>query len=40
MFKSIEPRPAFIDYVGRIQSRPAAQRARELDDDAMPPRPS
>ena len=36
MFKSIEPRPAFTEYVARIQARPAAQRARGLDDAAMP----
>jgi glutathione S-transferase len=32
MFGSIEPRPAFADYVGRLQARPAAIRAREIDD--------
>jgi len=36
MFKTIEARPAFEDYVGRMQSRPAAIRANELDDAAMP----
>lgn len=36
MFGTIERRPAFVDYVGRIQSRPAAQRATQLDDAAMP----
>lgn len=36
MFGTIDKRPAFIDYAGRIQSRPAAIRARELDDAAMP----
>ncbi|HEV2746520.1 MAG TPA: glutathione S-transferase family protein [Allosphingosinicella sp.] len=36
MFGTIDKRPAFADYVGRLQSRPAAQRARELDDAAMP----
>ena len=36
MFGTIEKRPAFADYVGQLQSRPAAQRARELDDAAMP----
>ncbi len=36
MFKSIEPRPAFTDYVGRLQARPAAIRANQLDDAAMP----
>ncbi|HEX8534681.1 MAG TPA: glutathione S-transferase family protein [Allosphingosinicella sp.] len=38
MFGSIDKRPAFVDYVGRLQSRPAAQRAREIDDAAMPPK--
>jgi glutathione S-transferase len=32
MFGTIEPRPAFSDYVARLQSRPAAIRAREIDD--------
>jgi glutathione S-transferase len=32
MFGSMDKRPAFVDYVGRLQSRPAAIRARELDD--------
>lgn len=32
MFGSIEKRPAFADYFGRISSRPAAVRAREIDD--------
>jgi glutathione S-transferase len=36
MFGTIEKRPAFAEYVGRIQSRPAARRANELDDAAMP----
>lgn len=31
-FGSIEPRPAFEAYVARIQARPAAVRAREIDD--------
>ena len=39
MFKMLEPRPAFTDYAQRLQARPAAQRARELDDAGMPPRP-
>jgi glutathione S-transferase len=38
MFGTIDKRPAFADYVGRLQSRPAAIRARELDDALMPPR--
>ena len=36
MFGSIDKRPAFQDYVGRLQARPAARRAREIDDAAMP----
>ncbi|HEX8192808.1 MAG TPA: glutathione S-transferase family protein [Allosphingosinicella sp.] len=36
MFGSIDKRPAFADYVGRLQSRPAAVRAREIDDALMP----
>ena len=36
MFNSIDKRPAFVDYFERISSRPAAVRARELDDALMP----
>jgi glutathione S-transferase len=36
MFGSIEKRPAFADYFARLQERPAAKRANELDDAAMP----
>ena len=36
MFGSIDKRPAFADYFERISSRPAAVRARELDDALMP----
>ena len=36
MFGSIDKRPAFVDYFGRLQARPAAIRARELDDALMP----
>ena len=36
MFKTIEKRPAFEEYFDRLQSRPAAGRANELDDAAMP----
>jgi glutathione S-transferase len=36
MFGTIEKRPAFERYVGRLVSRPAAVRAREIDDAAMP----
>jgi glutathione S-transferase len=36
MFGSIEKRPAFTSYFERLQARPAAKRANELDDAAMP----
>jgi glutathione S-transferase len=36
MFGTIDRRPAFADYVGRLQARPAAIRAREIDDALMP----
>jgi glutathione S-transferase len=32
MFGSIEKRPIFEEYFGRLQARPAAARAREIDD--------
>jgi glutathione S-transferase len=32
MFGSIDKRPAFEDYSGRLRSRPAAVRANEIDD--------
>ena len=32
MFGSIDKRAAFVDYWGRISSRPAHARAREIDD--------
>lgn len=32
MFGTIDKRPAFVDYVGRLRSRPAALRASALDD--------
>ena len=35
-FGTIEKRPAFEDYFDRIQQRPAAARAAELDDALMP----
>ena len=38
MFGTIDKRPAFEDYVGRLQCRPAAIRAREIDDALMPKR--
>ena len=36
MFGTIEKRPAFVEYTGRLQARPAAIRAREIDDAAIP----
>lgn len=38
MFGSIDKRPAFERYAGRIMARPAAVRAREMDDALMPPK--
>jgi glutathione S-transferase len=35
MFGTLERRPAFEAYVGRIQSREAAQRARQIDDQLL-----
>lgn len=35
-FKSIEPRPAFIAYAQPLSERPAAVRAREIDNALMP----
>ena len=36
MFGSIEKRPVFEEYFGRLQSRPAAIRANQLDEALMP----
>ena len=36
-FGMIEKRPAFEDYVGRLTARPAAIRAKQIDDALMPP---
>jgi glutathione S-transferase len=36
MFGTIAKRPVFEEYFGRLQGRPAARRANELDDAAMP----
>ena len=36
MFGTIPKRDSFAGYVGRLQARPAAVRAREIDDAAMP----
>jgi glutathione S-transferase len=33
-FGMIEKRPAFVDYTGRLTARPAAIRAKEIDDAA------
>ncbi|HSV03325.1 MAG TPA: glutathione S-transferase family protein [Phenylobacterium sp.] len=38
-FGAIETRPAFERYLGRLMSRPAAVRAREIDDALSPPQP-
>jgi glutathione S-transferase len=35
MFGTIDKRPAFEDYFARLQARPAAKRAAELDDALM-----
>ncbi len=42
-FGSLEPRPAFTDYVARVTDRPAYLRAKKIDDDliaAMSPAPA
>lgn len=36
MFGTIEERPAFVSYAGRLQGRPAVQRAAAKDDALMP----
>lgn len=38
MFGTMEKRPGFEDYAARITARPAAVRAREIDDALMPPK--
>jgi glutathione S-transferase len=35
-FGMIDQRPAFVSYVSRLSSRPAAVRAKEIDDALMP----
>jgi glutathione S-transferase len=35
MMKLLEPRPAFAEYVQRMEARPAAKRANEKDDALM-----
>ena len=39
-FKSIEPRPVFESYVERLAARPAAVRARRIDDVLLSERPA
>ncbi len=39
-FGSLEKRPAFEAYWQRISARPAAERARQIDDALMPARPA
>ena len=36
---TVETRPAFQRYVERLQARPAAVRAREIDDALVPAQP-
>lgn len=38
-FGTIDKRPAFADYWGRISKRPAAARARAIDDALIPKQP-
>ncbi|MDB5368161.1 MAG: Glutathione S-transferase [Rhodospirillales bacterium] len=38
MFGTLEKRPGFEEYYARISSRPAAVRAREIDDALIPPK--
>jgi glutathione S-transferase len=35
-FGMIEKRPAFAEYVGRLSARPAALRAKQIDDELTP----
>lgn len=35
-FGMIEKRPAFVDYTGRLVARPAAIRAKQIDDELAP----
>ena len=39
-FGMIEKRPAFVDYVGGLTVRPAAVRAKQIDDALTPASPS
>jgi glutathione S-transferase len=38
-FGMIEKRPTFVEYVGRLSARPAAVRAKQID-DALSPQPA
>ena len=40
MFGTVEKRPAFERYFGRISERPAAKRANEIDDALTPQQPA
>jgi len=40
MFGTIEKRPTFERYWGQISTRPAAVRARAIDDALLPPKPA
>lgn len=40
MFGTIESRPAFAAYVKQLDERPAAVRAREIDDALLPQKPA
>jgi glutathione S-transferase len=40
MFGTFEKRPSFEAYVKRLNARPAAVRAREIDDALMPEKPA
>jgi glutathione S-transferase len=39
-FGMIEQRPAFVDYVARLSARPAAVRAKGIDDSLTPQQPT
>ena len=38
-FGTLDKRPAFERYVGKLRARPAAIRATQIDDALLPPRP-
>ena len=39
-FGSIPPRPAFLRYMEQLTQRPAAKRAKEIDDALIPALPA